>query len=51
MIGDELNRFLRRRSDIDYVVSRFGQRVFELKRDQIVVLHDQDAATARILSP
>ena len=51
MIGDELNRFFRRRSDVDDVVARFGQRVLELKRDQIVVFHDQDTAAARILSP
>ena len=50
-IGDELNRFFRRRSDVDNIVARFGQCVFELKRDQIVVFHDQDTAAARILSP
>ena len=51
MIGDELNRFLCCRSDVDDIVARFGQRVLELKRDQIIVFHDQDTAAACIPSP
>jgi len=51
MVRHQLNRFLGSGSDVDHLVTRFGQRVFELKRDQIIVFHDQDTAAAGMLSP